>query len=388
MNPAETNQTLRLAILQRVCPSYRKPLFERLSAQASFEVHLIIGDNVPGTKVKSVDDLSGLSLERLPSSFYKIAGKTFVHHKGVVAALERFDPDVILCEGDSSLLTYLKAFWYRRKHQDVGLIQWSVGAVPGKPVNPSSLKTRCRVFLYRSFDGFYAYSSFSRKALLKMGVPADKITSTVNVCDTDHHLAANDQISLSSSEAKASLGLSDRLTLLYVGAIDPNKRLDELVRAAKLLGEDRFQAVIVGDGNALPDLKEFARSEGVTNVSFPGRINDEISSYYRAADIMVVPGRGGMVISEAMAYARPVIVYQADGTEYDLVRDGETGIRLQIGNAEELAERVRQLADTPERIREMGKAGNRLIRERFNQQNMMQDLLNAAHAAHDRRASH
>ena len=40
-----------------------------------------------------------------------------------------------------------------------------------------------------------------------------------------------------------------------------------------------------------------------------------------SADVVVVPGRGGIVISEAMVHGVPVIVHQADGTEYELVHE-------------------------------------------------------------------
>lgn len=386
MTGAEPNQKLRLAILQRVCTSYRKKLFQRLAQQGNFELQLIIGEDIAGTKVKSTTDLSGLAIEQLPTQVFDVGGSKLIHHRGVIAALKRFEPDVIWCEGDSSLLSYLKAFAYRARHPRVGLMQWSLGALPGNSIDPTRISTRIKRTLYSHFDCIIAYSSFGRDALLKMGVPADRIFPAVNVCDTSHHLAASDEMTLTSAEAKSELGLPDRLMLLYVGAIDPNKRLDELVRAADLLGEDRFHAVIVGDGNALQGLKDLATSLGVTNESFPGRVQQGLSTWYRAADVMVVPGRGGMVISEAMSYAKPVVVYQADGTEFDLVVDGETGVRLAQGTAEEIAERIRDLSQSPERLRAMGEAGQLRIRDRFNQQNMLDKIVAAVNIAHQRRS--
>ena len=44
---------------------------------------------------------------------------------------------------------------------------------------------------------------------------------------------------------------------------------------------------------------------------------------------MIVPGRGGMNISESLAFGLPVIVHQADGIEYDLIKNGRNGFIIE-----------------------------------------------------------
>ena len=65
-----------------------------------------------------------------------------------------------------------------------------------------------------------------------------------------------------------------------------------------------------------------------------------MAEVYCKADIVYVPGRGGMIISEAMAFACPVILHEADGTEYDLVINGKTGFRIKK-DAEAVANKVK-----------------------------------------------
>ena len=47
-----------------------------------------------------------------------------------------------------------------------------------------------------------------------------------------------------------------------------------------------------------------------------------ILEVYKAIDLLVLPGRGGIVISEALSLGVPVLVYQGDGVELDLIVDG------------------------------------------------------------------
>ena len=110
------------------------------------------------------------------------------------------------------------------------------------------------------------------------------------------------------------------------------------------------------------------------NVFLPGHVRDELPLYYRAASVMVLPGRGGMVISEAMAWSLPVIVHQADGTEYDLVRNGMTGLRLGKGDAEDFRKAIEFLRDHPEKTKKMGRAASNLLMKQFSIKNMVNQM--------------
>jgi glycosyltransferase involved in cell wall biosynthesis len=99
-----------------------------------------------------------------------------------------------------------------------------------------------------------------------------------------------------------------------------------------------------------------------------------------------VPGRGGIAISEAMAFGLPVIVHEADGTEYDLVMDRVTGIRVSQGDAGSFCEAIGYIADHPDVCFEMGRNSRRLVETRFTTRNMVQQIIHAAHYAKTARA--
>jgi glycosyltransferase involved in cell wall biosynthesis len=105
-------------------------------------------------------------------------------------------------------------------------------------------------------------------------------------------------------------------------------------------------------------------------VFLPGRVADDLFIYYRAADALIIPGRGGIVISEGMAFELPVIVFQADGTECDLVQNKITGIQLDGCDVEDFKNAIVYLYNNPDHCREMGLNGKWLINNKYNTKNM------------------
>ncbi|OGV60286.1 MAG: hypothetical protein A2X45_06310 [Lentisphaerae bacterium GWF2_50_93] len=364
---------IKVAILQRVCTSYRKILFADLSALDQYQVKVFIGDDVANSKVKNTKDLEGIDLVKLSTSQFKVGQWALLWHHGLLKELERFKPDVLLCEGNSNLLSFLQAKYYRRRHPEAVLIQWSLGGLPGR-IEPSRFNSKSIINrqLRSGVDGFLLYSSFGRDALLQEGVPVDKMYVAVNVSDTTSHLDRAAAIPDSPSEARHRLGLPERFTVLYVGTVEPNKRLEQLLAAAQTSAMAECSFIIIGDGHHIDNLQQMSRELSLTNVAFTGKIeSSKLPLYYKSGDVLILPGRGGMVISEAMAYGLPVIVFQADGTEYDLVIDGKTGIRLPAGDADDIARAIKSLLDSPDTARRMGKEGQEMILNRYSSENMV-----------------
>lgn len=375
-NPNPENP-IRLAVLQRVCTAYRVPLFAQLSATAEIEMTLFIGDDLPNSKIKSGSDLSSVNVRKLKTRFIRFGSRVLPWHVGLVAELRKLKPDVILCEGESHFLGYMQAIWYRRRHKDVVLVHWSLGGLPGVLVRPRSIGSRCKYFFQKRFGVFLAYSSFGKECLIELGHAPDKILVATNVADTRGYLEKAAQMHESPSEARAKLGLPDRFTVLYVGAMDVNKRPDLFLDLAQATDPEHFNFLLLGDGAMLKGLRSRAKTEGLINVFLPGRVSDKLPLYYRASDAMVLPGRGGMVISEAMAWSLPVIVYEADGTEYDLIRDAETGLRLAGNTVTDFKNALETLRTDMTQCKPMGSAGRERLVKKYNFEQMVGHILKA-----------
>ena len=79
----------------------------------------------------------------------------------------------------------------------------------------------------------------------------------------------------------------------------------------------------------------------------------ELEPYFAEADLFVLPGTGGLAVQEAMAHGLPVIVAKGDGTQDDLVRDGN-GWQIAPENQAALTEALREALSDMKRLRKMG----------------------------------
>ena len=371
-------KTVRLAVLQRVCPAYRAVLFQRLAAAVGIELRLFIGDDIPNSKVRSAKEIAGVDCIKLPTGFIKLCNKILINHQGLLTKLDEFAPHVIITEGESNLLSMLKALWYRRRHPNVKVIHWSLGGVPGKQL--TSFRRILLSQLRNQFDGFIVYSSFGRDVLIEQGIDARKITVATNVSDVERLLSNYHAFTQPKMVVRKKLGLPTGFQLIYVGAIERNKRLDLMLDMARQLCDEDIHFVVIGDGLEYQNICARVESESLNNVFLLGRRTEGLDAYFYCSDALILPGRGGMVISEAMAYRLPVIVYQADGTEYDLVDDGRTGFHLSTGNADEMAKVIRMLSSDTQQCAEMGLVGQQLLEDRFTMSKMVEQIITAVHA--------
>ncbi len=384
MNSADGK--LKVAILQRVCPEYRIPLFTQLSQSQDVDVTLFIGEPPPKSKAKNSSNLGGINIHRMKTRFIRVGRRVFPWHVGLVRELGKLKPDVILCEGESHFLGYLQGIFYRHLiNRRVGLMHWCFISLPGEEDRLDSPIFRIKAFFRRFFDAFVLYSSFSKERLVQLGVPAEKAFVATNVGNVKKQLRLADELSFTPDEARATLGLPNQFTLLFLGTLDANKHPEIMLDLARETSAKDCNFVLLGAGPLQEALEQRVKEEGLSNVFVCGRVGDELPLYLRASSALLIPGRGGIVISEAMAFRIPVVVHQADGTEHDLVEDQVTGIRLDSGSAPSFLKAIEYLRENPSVCAAMGAEARHRVESRFTTENMVNQIVAAArHAASTR----
>jgi D-inositol-3-phosphate glycosyltransferase len=139
--------------------------------------------------------------------------------------------------------------------------------------------------------------------------------------------------------ARHALGLGDHPVLLFVGRIQPLKGLPVAVGALAELHRPDAELVVVGgpsgaDGEReLREVLELADHLGVRHqIRFvPPQPHHLLSTYYRAADVVLVPSRSesfGLVALEAAACGVPVVAAAVGGLR-TLVDHGRTGFLVE-----------------------------------------------------------
>lgn len=377
---------LRMVILQRVCTNYRINLFTKLTHQKDCDIRLFIGDDVPNTKVKSAADLGKVRVQKLKTKFWNLGSHVFPWHNGLIHELRKFKPDVILCEAESHFLGYIAAIIYQKLfNRKVALMYWCYIALPGKIESQNSLKARLKKYFRKYFDAFVLYSSYGKQTLIDQGFSDEQIFIATNVGDTDRFLQQAEELVLTKEEAKVKLGLGTSFTILYVGTLDENKRPGIMLDLAARFNMENVNFVLLGSGSMLEQLRQRKTNEHLSNVFLPGRVATDLSLYYRAADVMLIPGRGGIIISEAMAFGLPVIVFEADGTEGDLIKDKVTGIHVAGNDINDFEDAIQFLMSNPDLTANMGSEGKELLKLKFSANNMKEQIIGAANFSYKRK---
>jgi glycosyltransferase involved in cell wall biosynthesis len=373
---------LKLAIFQRICPGYRIELFQKLTKEMGDNFCLFIGDDIPGTKVKNAKDLSGINYVRLKTRFVKLPNRKLPLHTNLISEARKFKPDVILCEGESHFLGYLQAFYYRKFYnKNVALMHWCFISLPGDPIFKKNFREFIKGFTRKQFDAFVLYSSFSKECLLTIGQPEEKMFVATNVGPIDKFLKLSAETLETKAEARQKIGLNNPFTVLYLGTLDPNKRPELVLDLAADSELKDVNFVLLGTGPMLEPLRKRAADEQLSNVFFPGRIEKELPLYLRASDTLMLPGRGGIVISEAMAFGVPVLIHQGDGTEYDLVKGFETGFILDNGLANSFREKILFLKNNPEKHLELSNNCINYMEQKFTTDNEVKTIVQATEFA-------
>lgn len=152
--------------------------------------------------------------------------------------------------------------------------------------------------------------------------------------------------------------------VLFVGRIQPLKGLDVAVDALARLSNDRARLVVVGGASGSEGDHEVARINDMILERGVGRRvtfvepqpHHMLSTYYRAADVVVVPSRSesfGLVALEAAACGIPVVA-SAVGGLLTIVHHGVTGYLVADRKPGQFASHIDHLLDHPIDARAMG----------------------------------
>ncbi|MCX5800918.1 MAG: glycosyltransferase family 4 protein [Candidatus Eisenbacteria bacterium] len=189
-------------------------------------------------------------------------------------------------------------------------------------------------FVYRNVR-FMVISESTKRDLIKRGVRPDKID--VVECGLDHTLYRKMDVP------------RDPKLVLYLGRLRKYKCVHLLIRAMINVRDSvpGARLVVVGDGPYKSELEDLARALGLSEtVEFRGHVSpDEKVKLLCQATVVANPSPKegwGLTVVEANACGVPVVASSSPGL-VDSIRDGETGILVEHGNVEQLAQRMVEL---------------------------------------------
>ncbi len=192
----------------------------------------------------------------------------------------------------------------------------------------------------RNVVRFITLSEFARAKFIAGGFDPERIAVRANYLSND-----------------PGRGAGDRSGILFVGMLHPWKGADVLLEAWRRAPGDEI-VTFVGSGPEEAGLRRAA--DGLPRVEFVGHCGvTDVYAHMKKVRFLVFPSvvyeTFGRTLVEAFACGTPVIASRL-GPAADIVRDGETGLHFQPGNAADLASKIAWARAHPEAMGRMGRA--------------------------------
>jgi glycosyltransferase involved in cell wall biosynthesis len=190
-------------------------------------------------------------------------------------------------------------------------------------------------------DHYVVLTDFARGRFVSAGLPVEKITVKPNCVDPDPGMRKGE-----GSYA------------LFVGRVSEEKGALTLLKAWAQL-PTTLPLRVIGGGPAMADLQAEARAQGLSNVTFMGRLpRKQVMEGMKEARFLIFPSQLyenlPLTIIEAFACGVPVIASRL-GAMQEVVEEDRTGLLFQAGDSNDLARAVALAWKRPDYMLELGK---------------------------------
>ena len=224
-------------------------------------------------------------------------------------------------------------------------------------------------FLYRWWSRqvkIVAISFAIKKQLVEIGVDSERVVVIHNGIDQAAFAAG----------ATPSPRYKKTFVVGYVGRLSKEKGLSTLLQAVKIARDviPNLRVILVGDGSEKSDLRWLAKNIGIDSlVQFVGW-QEQPAKWLVNFDLVVLPSTRreafGIVLLEAMALGKPVVASRVGGIP-EVVEQNKTGLLVEAGNHEMLAQAIINLYNQPDSLKQFGENGRNRALEFFSLAKML-----------------
>jgi len=172
---------------------------------------------------------------------------------------------------------------------------------------------------------------------------------------------------IDNSDIRKELGISNKdIVISCIAELIPRKNHIFLLKAWQKITREfnNIHLLFIGKGKCLNNLKEYVKQNLLPRVYFLGYRKD-VSKIVEKSDIVtLVSKHEGLPrsIMEAMALGKPVVVSNVRGN-HDLVKQGENGFLVELGDVDGLISSLKKLINNAEIRADMGKVSLEKVKE-------------------------
>jgi glycosyltransferase involved in cell wall biosynthesis len=281
--------------------------------------------------------------------------------------LERQRFDVLVIAGWSLMATQLAIVWARTRRVPY-LIVADNHLQEARPAYARFLKSLVLRYVVPQAAGYLVPGTLSREHALYYGARPETIAIFPNTIDVAGYKASAERLRARRDEIRRGLGIAaDAVVIAYVGRLLPGKGVRDVVEAtarASRLTAMGLHLLLVGDGPLREELQQHV-AEFALPATFAGfREGEGILECYAAADAFALLSHRetwGVVVNEAAAFGLPLVLTDAVGAGADLLRPGENGELVGVGDVEAAARALAKLAGDAELRGSYGRRSGDLV---------------------------
>jgi glycosyltransferase involved in cell wall biosynthesis len=358
---------VKIAIFSTHPIQYQVPWFRKLASQPELDLKVYYA-NLPDREQQGVGFgvpfswdiplLEGYEWEALANRRRSSALGTFLFSStpGLKRVLRKAGPQAAILTGWNSL-SLLQAL---RACVSLNIPRIVRGDSNSMRRRPLWTRVAHRLLLSR-YSAFLAVGRSNRDFYLEYGTHPERVFDCPHFVDNErfqdqHEAAQRERVSI-----RAGWDIpEDRICFLFVGKLQPKKRITDLLNAIDTarLSNPAVHLLVSGDGELMTESAALVRDKKLP-VTFTGFLNQtEITRAYAAADCLVLPSdygeTWGLVVNEAMACGLPAIVSDRVGCGPDLIDEGSTGFIVPFGDIHYLAKTLIHASADPAKLRSMG----------------------------------
>lgn len=306
---------------------YRIPTFNLLGDSREFDFRVF--------SVTDRDNIGGMDFG-IPENLrfqYRICKRKLIQNRNEKSTLSpdlfyqlwRWKPDAVISPEFGALALICVSY---AKLYKIPLIWFGDVAFEGGYGTSIHVHLHRRYSVTKMMDAYCVYGKSSEYYLRSLNAPPEAIFWAPIAPDPNQFSQKSDE---EKGKIKAKFGLN-KFTFVYSGQIIERKGLLELFDAWVNMPQDfhnQAELIVIGSGPLEKKLKEIIAENEIKNVKMiPAVKASELTDYYNASDIYILPSRNdmwGAVVNEAMMCGMPVLCSINAGAR-ELIIEGENGL--------------------------------------------------------------
>lgn len=367
----------KLAIVTTHPVQYNAPWFRLLARRMNVDLHVFYtwSQSVSGAKYDpdfqrniewDIPLLDGYNYSFVHNSS-KDPGSH--HFNGIINPTLKKDlldwnPDSILFIG-WSFRSHLSCMRYFKNRKQV-LFRGDSTLIDESPGLKRMLRRIFLRWVYKSVDKVLPVGTSNRGYFEALGISAEQMVTAYHAIDNLRFSAPDNRCESELRVLRQRSGIeSSSFVILFAGKLEPKKNPSFLLQLARLLPDNNYTFLIVGNGKMESDLK--TQAAGDPRIKFLDFQNQSVMPLiYQLATVFILPSTGpgetwGLAANEAMAAGKPVILSSKAGGSCDLVKDN--GLIFEPSDLDGVARFIRKLSSTPSLTMELGQNSMRHIQE-------------------------